>query len=175
MESIEKSIEVRRPVSTVYNQWTQFEQFPRFMDGVQEVRQLDDTHLHWRATIGGKDKQWDAEILEQVPDRRISLRSTSGAPNAGVVTFEPVDGECTRLCVQIEYDRQGLAETVGDLFGIVSRQVQNTVEAFKDFIEHLGNETGAWRGEVHGGLKTSDPWSERAAEGADSPQTIPPG
>jgi uncharacterized membrane protein len=155
MERIEKSIEVKCPLSTVYNQWTQFEEFPRFMTGVKEVRQLDDTHQHWRAEIWGKEKEWDAEIVEQVPDQRISWRSTSGdAPNGGTVQFEPVGPERTRVRLTMEYEPQGLTEKAGDAMGIMSSRVQNNVENFKKFIESRGAETGAWRGEVHGGQKT---------------------
>jgi uncharacterized membrane protein len=156
MERIEKSVEVKAPVRAVYNQWTQFEEFPRFMDGVKEVKQLDDTHVHWHAEIWGKDKEWDAEITEQVPDQKISWRSTSGdAPNAGTVRFEPVGPDRTRVNLTMEYEPQGVVENVGDKLGVMSARVQNTVEDFKKFIETRGRETGAWRGEVHGGQKTS--------------------
>jgi uncharacterized membrane protein len=156
MERIEKSIEVKCPVRQVYNQWTQFEEFPRFMAGVKEVRQLDDTHLHWHAEVWGKDKEWDAEIVEQVPDQRISWRSTSGdAPNAGTVRFEPVGTDTTRVRLTMEYEPQGVVENVGDKLGVMSARVQNSVEDFKTFIEQRGRETGGWRGEVHGGQKTS--------------------
>ena len=155
MERIEKSIEVKRPVHTVYNQWTQFEEFPRFMTGVKEVRQLDDTHVHWHAEILGKDKEWDAEIVEQVPDRRIVWRSTSGdAPNRGMVEFEPVGPDTTRVRLALEYEPQSLTEKAGDAVGILSARVQQDVENFKKYIESRGTETGAWRGEVHGGQKT---------------------
>jgi uncharacterized membrane protein len=155
MERIEKSIEVRCPVHTVYNQWTQFEEFPRFMAGVKEVRQLDDTHVHWHAEVWGKDKEWDAEIVEQVPDQRIAWRSTTpDAPNAGSVRFESLGPDRTRVNLTMEYDPQGVVENVGDAVGVFSRRVQNTVEDFKKFIESRGAETGAWRGEVHGGQKT---------------------
>ena len=156
MERIEKSVEVACPVRTVYNQWTQFEEFPRFMAGVKEVKQLDDTHVHWHAEIWGKDKEWDAEITEQVPDQRISWRSISGdAPNAGSVRFEPVGADRTRVNLTMEYEPQGVIENVGDKLGVMSARVQNTVEDFKKFIEKRSAETGAWRGEVHGGRKTS--------------------
>ena len=156
MERIEKSIEVLCPVRTVYNQWTQFEDFPRFMAGVKEIRQLDDTHVHWRAEIWGKEKEWDAEITEQVPDQKISWRSTSGdAPNGGTVRFEPLAAERTRVKLTMEYEPQGAVENVADALGVLSKRVQNTVEDFKQFIEKRGAETGGWRGEVHGGRKTS--------------------
>jgi uncharacterized membrane protein len=153
MERIEKSIEVACPVRTVYNQWTQFEEFPRFMAGVKEVKQLDDTHLHWHAEIWGKDKEWDAEITEQVPDQVIAWRSTGGALNAGTVRFEPVAQDRTRVRLIMEYEPEGVIEKTGDAIGVFSARVQNTVEDFKEFIEQRGGETGAWRGEVHGGQK----------------------
>ena len=155
MERIEKSVEVKAPVNAVYNQWTQFEDFPQFMAGVKEVRQLDDTHLHWRAEVWGKDKEWDAEITEQVPDQRISWRSTTGdAPNGGTVRFEPVGADRTRVRLAMEYEPQGAVEKIGDAVGIMTARVQNSVENFKKFIESRGQESGAWRGEVHGGQKT---------------------
>jgi uncharacterized membrane protein len=155
MEKIEKSIEVGCPVRTVYNQWTQFEEFPRFMAGVKEVRQLDDTHMHWHAEIWGKDKEWDAELVEQVPDERIAWRSTSGAPNRGTVRFQPVGADRTVVQLTMEYEPEGAIENIGDALGVLSARVQNTVEDFKKFIEKRGVETGAWRGEVHGGEKTA--------------------
>ena len=155
MERIEKSVEVKQPVHKVYNQWTQFEDFPRFMPGVKEVRQLDDTHLHWHAEVWGKDKEWDAEITEQVPDQKIAWRSISGdAPNAGEVRFEAVGPERTRVRLMMAYEPQGVVENVGDKLGVMTARVQNAVENFKDFIENRGQETGAWRGEVHGGRRT---------------------
>ena len=154
MEKIEKSIEVHQPVHTVYNQWTQFEEFPRFMSGVKEVKQLDDTHVHWHAEIFGKDKEWDAEITRQEPDKCIAWRSTSGdAPNSGLVQFEPVGADRTRVRLTMEYEPQGVVENVGDAVGLLSKRVQTTVEQFKKFIESRGGETGGWRGEVEGGQK----------------------
>lgn len=149
MPTIEKSIVVKVPVRTAYNQWTQFEEFPKFMDGVREVRQLDDKHLYWRAEIGGKEKEWEAEITEQVPDKRIAWHSTKGASNAGIVTFQRLSNTDTRVTVQMEYETQGAVENVGDLAGAVSRQVEGDLERFKRFIEQRGQETGAWRGEIH--------------------------
>jgi uncharacterized membrane protein len=154
MERIEKTFEVDVPVSAVYNQWTQFEEFPRFMEGVEEVHQVDDTHLHWKAKIAGKEKEWDAEIVEQVPDKVIAWRSISGAPNAGTVRFEPLNKGRTRIKLTMEYDPQGLVENVGDAVGMVSRRVEGDVERFKDLLEKRRAETGGWRGEVHGGRKT---------------------
>ena len=154
MERIEKAVEVDCPVRTVYNQWTQFEEFPRFMAGVKEVKQLDDTHTHWRTEIWGKDKEFDAEITDQVPDQHIAWRSTSGdAPNAGSVRFEPVAPDRTVVQLTMEYDPQGVVENIGDALGVMSARVQNTVEDFKKYIERRGGETGGWRGEVHAGEK----------------------
>ena len=155
MERIEKSVEVQVPVHTAYNQWTQFEEFPRFMPGGKEVKQLDDTHVHGHAEIWGKDKEWDAEITEQVPDRKIAWRSISGdAPNAGEVRFEPVGPESTRIHLAMSYEPQGAVENVGDKLGVLSTRVQNTVESFKKYVESRGGETGGWRGEVRGGQRT---------------------
>jgi uncharacterized membrane protein len=148
MSIIEKSIEVNVPVRSAYNQWTQFEEFPKFMDGVQEVRQLDDTHLHWKASIGGKDKQWNAVITEQRPDERIAWKSTDGAKNAGVVTFHRLSDQKSKVMLQMDYEPEGAVENVGDAVGAVSRRVAGDLERFKTFIESRGQETGAWRGEV---------------------------
>lgn len=148
MATAEQAIEVNVPVNTAYNQWTQFEEFPRFMEGVEEVKQLDNTHLHWRARIGGKETEWNAEITEQVPDMRIAWRSTSGAPNAGVVSFHRLSDASTRIMLQLEYEPQSAAEGIGDALGFVTGQVKDDLKNFKEFIESSGRETGAWRGEV---------------------------
>ena len=150
MAAVEKSIDVDVPVRTAYNQWTQFEDFSRFMEGVKEVRQLDDKRLHWRAEILGKDVEWTAEITQQIPDKRITWRSTSGAFNAGSISFESLGAEKTRLRLRIEYEPEGAAEKTGSAIGLVSARVERDLERFKDFIEGQGHETGAWRGEIHG-------------------------
>ena len=146
--TIEQSVDVHVPIRTVYNQWTQFEEFPRFMEGVVEVRQLDDTHLHWKATVGGKEKAWDAVITEQLPEQRIAWTNTTGARNAGVVTFHRLSDHHTRVMLQLDYEPEGLVENVGDMLGVVSRRVRGDLERFKAFIESQGQETGAWRGTV---------------------------
>lgn len=151
MSTTEKSIEVHVPVSTAYNQWTQFESFPEFMEGIKEVRQLDDTHLHWAAEVGGKHKEWDAKITEQIPDQRIAWRSTSGTPNGGVVTFHHIDADTTRIMVQMDYDPESVTEKMGDAIGVLSRRLEGDLERFKEFIEGRGSETGAWRGSVQQG------------------------
>ncbi len=146
--TIEKSIDVNVPVHTAYNQWTQFEEFPRFMEGVDQVTQLDDTHLHWKANIGGKQKEWDAVITEQLPDERIAWTNTTGARNAGVVTFHRLAPNKTRIMLQLGYEPEGVVENVGDMLGVVTARVRGDLERFKKFIEDRGSETGAWRGTV---------------------------
>ena len=148
MTTIEKTIEVEVPVQTAYNQWTQFEDFPRFMEGVEEVTQLDDTRLHWIASVGGQRKEWDARITEQLPDQRIAWASEGGTPNSGMVSFHPLSENQTRIMVQMEYDPESITEEVGDKLGFVTRKVQGDLDRFKEFIETRGAETGAWRGTV---------------------------
>src|SRR5512134_2966697 len=148
MSVIDKSIEIEVPVRTAYNQWTQFEEFPKFMEGVKQVRQIDDKHLHWKAEIGGKEKEWDAEITEQIPDERVAWRSRTGAMNAGVVTFHRLSDAKSKVMLQMEYDPEGVVENVGDAVGFVSQRVLGDLERFKKYIESRGRETGAWRGTV---------------------------
>lgn len=147
MSTIEKSIEVAVPVRTAYDQWTQFESFPKFMQGVEQVHQLDDTRLHWKAEIGGVSREWNAEIVSQTPDQQVTWRSTDGAKNDGTVTFAPADPG-TRVTLHLDFEPEGLVEKAGDLLNIVDRRVQGDLERFKDFIEGRGVETGEWRGEV---------------------------
>jgi uncharacterized membrane protein len=148
MTVVEESVEVEVPVRTAYDQWTQFEAFPQFMEGVEEVRQLDDTHLHWVAEIAGTRREWDAEITEQHPDERVAWRATEGADNAGVVTFHRLDDRRSKVMLQLDFDPEGLVETVGDKLGFVSRRAKGDLERFKTFIEGRGTQTGGWRGEV---------------------------
>ena len=148
MSVIEKSIELNVPVKTAYNQWTQFEEFPRFMEGVEQVRQVDDKHLHWKASIGGKQKEWDAVITEQIPDQRIAWTSQGGAKNGGIVTFSTVSANKSKLNLRLEYDPEGAVEKTGDAVGVVSGRVEGDLQRFKEFIESRGQETGAWRGKV---------------------------
>lgn len=149
MATLHQSIEIDVPVRVAYNQWRQFEEFPNFMENIEEVRQLDDKHLHWRAALGGKDKEWDTEITEQVPDRRIAWRTVQGSQNHGVVNFEPLADDRTRVTVDVEYQPEGVMEKVGDMLGMVSSNIEDDLENFKEFIESQGGETGAWRGEIH--------------------------
>jgi len=150
VEYIEKSIEVEVPVSTAYNQWTQFEEFPNFMGGVAEVKQLDDQRLYWVGEIAGLRKDWYARITEQIPDQRIAWRSEGDDVHAGgLVTFRPMNGR-TMVTVRMEYEPEGL-EAVADQIGLVERQVESDLESFKEFIESRGEETGAWRGKIQSG------------------------
>jgi len=151
MENVQKSIEVEVPIGVVYNQWTQFEEFPKFMQGVEEVRQLSPTRIYWRAEIFGQKKEWEAEIYEQLPDQRISWRSTAGVPNTGSVQFEKVAENRTRVRLSLSYEPESALEKVGDALGILSFRVRGDLERFKEFIEKQGAETGAWRGQVEHG------------------------
>lgn len=153
MEKVERSIEVNVPVSTAYNQWTQFEEFPKFMSGVEQVRQEGDKHLFWRANIAGKDVEWEAEITEQQPDKRIAWRSTTGAHNAGIVTFDSLGADSTRVNLSLEYEPEGFWENVGSTLGLPESRIEGDLEKFKEFIESRGTETGAWRGEIGSGAK----------------------
>jgi uncharacterized membrane protein len=148
MSTIQESVDVRVPVRAAYDQWTQFEEFPRFMEGVTSVTQVDDRRLHWVADIDGVHREWDAEIAEQHPDERVAWRSTDGARNAGVVTFHRLDDTETRVMLQMEFDPDGIAEQVGDKLGFVRRRAKGDLERFKHFIETEDRPTGAWRGDV---------------------------
>jgi len=148
MPSIEKSVEVDVPVTTAYNQWTQFEEFPSFMNGVETVKQLDDTHLHWVASVGGHREEWDAEITEQLPDERVAWKATSGKGNAGVVTFHKLDHNRTKIMLQLDWDSEGMVEAFGAMLGQDDRAVKGDLDRFKELIEKRGVESGAWRGEV---------------------------
>lgn len=148
MEKLEKSIEVMVPVKTAYNQWTQFEDFPKFMEGVKSVHQQDETHLHWVVEVAGKEKEWDAEIVEQTPDKRIAWKNQAGTQMSGVITFHYIEPNKTKIMVQMDYEPKGLMENIADAIGLVSGRVQGDLKRFKEFIEKRGTETGAWRGEV---------------------------
>ena len=160
MAEIEKSIDVDVPVDSVYAQWTQFESFPEFMEGVKEVRQLSAERLHWKAEIAGRTEEWDAVITQQAPNQAIGWRSVEGAANAGNVRFEAVDGG-TRVHLHLVYEPAGALEKAVDALGFVSRQVESDLERFKRFIESRGRPTGAWEGEIR----------NPAPEGTRNPQS----
>ncbi len=151
---VEESIEVAVPIGTAYNQWTQFEDFPHFMGGIDEVRQLDDKTLHWVAQIGGVKREWNATILEQVPDEKVAWAATEGATNAGAVRFAPAGADRTIVTLALEYEPEGLVEQAGDKLGIVGRRVKADLDKFKSFIEDAGYASGAWRGTVPGSAGT---------------------
>jgi uncharacterized membrane protein len=138
-------------VSDVYNQWTQFEEFPQFMGGVEQVQQKDDTHLHWKAKVAGQTAEWDAEITEQVPDRVIAWRATDGAQNEGRVQFQPEGDGATRVSLELDVEPEGAVQTAGDMMGALQTQVRQDLDRFKQLIESREQASGEWRGEVHGG------------------------
>jgi uncharacterized membrane protein len=164
---VEKSIEVNVPVTTAYNQWTQFEDFPKFMEGVQAVKQLNDRLLHWVAEIAGVKREWDATILEQVPDQKIAWAAISGATNAGAVFFEPAGPTKTTVRLALEFEPEGFMENVADKLNVVSRRAEKDLERFKTFIEDRGLETGGWRGSVRdqSGVGTPDVSAADASRG----------
>ena len=167
MARVEAAIDVAVPVRTAYEQWTQFEEFPSFMDGVRRVTQLDDTHLQWQAEVAGKQVDWQAEITQQEPDRRIAWRPVGGDGPAGAVTFEPLNAEATRVLVQMTWEPDGVAEKVGAAFGVDDLQVREDLERFRDMVERRAGSTGAWRGSVQGGRVTRDGTPERP-DGTDA-------
>jgi len=148
MANIERSIDVNVPVRSAYNQWTQFEEFPKFMEGVEEVRQLDDVTLHWKVKIGGTEREYQARVTEQLPDERIAWVAEGETDNAGVVTFHRLNDTMTRVMLQVEYSATGIVEKAGSAVGVVDRRVKGDLERFKEFMEQRGSETGEWRGTV---------------------------
>ena len=156
MSRITEQIEVDVPVRIAYDQWTQFEAFPQFMEGIERVVQLDDRTLEWSASIAGKTKHWRAEILEQAPDAVVSWRSTEGAQNDGAIRFEPLGPDRTRLTLQLDVEPEGLVEKAGDALGLVERRVRGDLERFREFMEGRSEPTGAWRGSVAGGIVEDD-------------------
>ncbi|OPC82694.1 cyclase [Embleya scabrispora] len=163
--TVQHSIDVDVPVRTAYNQWTQFREFPRFMSGVERIDQINATHTHWVTKIAGVTREFDAEITEQRPDERVAWKTVDGPHQAGVVTFHRLDDVHTRVMFQMEFDPDGLVETVGDKLGFVRGRTKGDLEHFKTFVEERGQETGGWRGEVE------PPGSHGSA---DLPQTPPP-
>ena len=150
MSRFEQQIDVNVPVGVAYDQWTQFETFPRFMEGVKSVHQIDDKTLEWAAEVGGQERTWRAEITDQTPDTRVAWKSIDGTENAGAVLFAPLDPDQTRVTLRIDADPEGLVENLGDKLGFLERRVKGDLERFKRFVESRGTPTGAWRGEIHG-------------------------
>ena len=148
MSQIIETVDVDVPVRVAYDQWTQFEEFPRFMKAVEKVEQLNDTTIRWTAEIAGVTKTWTAKITQQEPDQRVAWTSIEGAKNAGVVTFHRLDDLKTRVTLQLDVEPEGPVESVGDALGFVSRQAKDDLKNFKEFIEQQGIASGAWRGEV---------------------------
>ncbi|WP_020659595.1 SRPBCC family protein [Amycolatopsis benzoatilytica] len=146
--TITEIVDVEVPVTTAYDQWTQFESFPEFMEGVEEVRQLDATHTHWVTRFGGVSREFDATITEQHPDERVAWRADSGPDHAGVVTFHRLADTRTRVTAQMEFDPDGFAEQAADKLGVLDRRVKGDLARFKHYVEERGRATGAWRGEV---------------------------
>jgi uncharacterized membrane protein len=169
VSTIEKSIDVDVPVRTAYNQWTQFEEFPRFMEGVERVEQVSDTMTHWVTRIGGVSREFDAQIVEQQPDSFVHWRSVDGPHQEGEVKFEPIDQEHTRVLLHMDFDPEGIVEKTGDALGIVGRRAEGDLKRFKDFVEHRGVETGAWRGDIEQG-RVEEPGGSGTA-GAAGPVT----
>ncbi len=148
MASVTEFVEVDVPVRTAYNQWTQFETFPQFMEGVEQVTQLDDKRTHWRATIAGKTQEWDAEITEQIPDERVAWKNITGATNAGVVTFHYLAENKSRVTLQLDYEPEGLVQSIGSALNVPEHRIKADLKRFKEFIESRGSESGEWRGTI---------------------------
>ena len=149
MGQIIESIDVDVPVTTAYNQWTQFESFPHFLDEVEQITQIDDTHQHWKVKVGGAEREFDTEITEQHPDERVAWKSVGGdTKHAGVVTFHRLGDEDTRVTVQLDWEPEGIVEKVGAAVGVDNLQVKADTKRFKEYIEERGGESGAWRGDI---------------------------
>jgi uncharacterized membrane protein len=172
VSTIEKSVDVVAPVRTAYNQWTQFESFPAFMEGVDRIIQETPTRTHWETSIGGVSREFDAEITEQHPDERVAWHSVDGPSHAGVVTFHRIDDRTTRVHLQMEYAPESLTEKAGAALGVVGHRIQGDLNRFKEFIEERGDETGAWRGEVPRPGQAEDPAT--GARGGTSGRSVPP-
>lgn len=172
MSEYTHTLEVDRPVRQVYDQWTQMEDFPRFLDGVEEVEQITDTRMHWHVSIAGVDREFDAVITEQVPDERIGWTSVDGPEQAGTVVFRPKGVGRTEVSLTMRFDPEGLTEKAGDALGFVEHRVKGDLERFKEFMESSEAPTGAWRGEVHGGVE--QPRTEGPGTGPAGTGTPPP-
>ena len=174
MTTIEKSVDVSAPVRTAYNQWTQFESFPKFMEGVDRITQETPTRTHWKTTIGGVTREFDAEITEQHPDERIAWHSVDGPQQSGVVTFHRLDDRTTRVHLQMDYEPESLTEKAGTALGVVGHRIQGDLKRFKQFVESRGGETGSWRGDVDSPPQQGD-HPATGDRGGTSARSIPPG
>jgi uncharacterized membrane protein len=161
MSRFEESIKVAVPVRVAYDQWTQFEEFPKFMDGVERVQQVTDKTLRWKASVAGRTKEWEADIVDQTPDTRIAWKSTDGAENAGAVLFRSLGPDETEVTLKIDAEPDGAIETAGDALGFLQRRVHGDLERFKERIERQGGNGQAWRGEIHGDEVQPDPSETR--------------
>lgn len=148
MNTVEQSVDIGVPVRVAYNQWTQFETFPQILPSVERVEQVEPNRVRWHSRVAGKPTEWEAEIVEQIPDKRIAWKSVEGRDNAGCVTFHRLGPGETRVMVQMEYEQESVGEKVAEALGMVNRQVEKDLSAFKHFLEDRGRETGAWRGEI---------------------------
>lgn len=166
--TVNEAIDVNVPVRKAYNQWTQFEEFPLFMKSVQQIRQINEKRLSWRAMIGGEEKEWEVEISEQIPDKRIAWHSTTGVRNAGVVTFHKLSDSTTRIMLQMDYQPEGVLEQVGDALGVVKKEARANLQSFKQLIEERGAETGAWRGTITDGAIVKDGAAAKSATNVTS-------
>ncbi|MFJ8659540.1 SRPBCC family protein [Streptomyces sp. NPDC093795] len=181
MSKVEQTIDVDVPLRTAYNQWTQFEEFPKFMEGVEDVRQIDDRHSHWRTKVAGVRREFDTEIVDQLPDERISWRTVAGdTKQKGVVSFQPLDAEHTRVRLAMDVEADGMMEKVGEAVGVLDRRVKGDLKRFKGYVEEHGHETGGWRGRVRpadadtaqgttGGLMDEGPGPVRRDSGPEDP------
>ncbi|MFG2319607.1 SRPBCC family protein [Streptomyces tendae] len=152
MSTVKEAVDVEVPVHTAYNQWTQFEEFPRFMEGVEEVRQLDERHSHWVTQVSGVKREFDTEIVDQLPDERITWRTTTGdTSQKGTVRFQRLDDMHTRVELVMDVEPTGVAEKTGDMLGVIDRRVKGDMRRFKEYIEKRGDESGAWRGRIRPG------------------------
>lgn len=175
MSTHEHTIVVDRPVRVVYDQWTQFETYPEFMDNVEDVEQLNDTLTHWKVRVGGVEREYDATITDQRPDEVIEWHTVEGPDQGGMVTFTPVEDDRTRVTLRMLFEPEGLTESVGDAVGVVSASVERSLRNFKDFIEDEGSPTGSWRGTVEGGATTAmDDITGPTSAGSPAPDPLGP-
>lgn len=142
MARFDESIDVNASVSEAYNLFSQFERFPGFMEGVEEVRRTGENKLHWKAEVGGREEEWEALITREEPDTAIAWQSVSGSRNLGEVTFEKLDQDSTQVHLHIEYEPEGFVENVGTFLGVVNGRMRGDLKRFKDLVESGGHASG---------------------------------